>query len=240
MKLSVVVPVYNECWTIGEILRRVLAVRLPPGVDREVLVVDDGSTDGTRELLQDLQGLLGDSREEGTIRVLFQEANRGKGSALRRGFGEARGEIVLVQDADLEYDPEEYPRLLEPILTASADVVYGSRFAGPGGRQMASHWQAAGNRLLTACSNAVTGLRLTDMECCYKVFRRGVLEQVEIEEDGFGVEPELTAKVARLGCRVSEVGVSYVGRTQAEGKKLGWRDALRASWCIAKYNFLGR
>ena len=236
-KLSIIIPIYNEKSTLAEILRRVLAVPLP-GFSRELLLVDDGSSDGTRELLADLPALTGKLAAGVSVQALLQPYNQGKGAALRRGFAEATGDIVLIQDADLEYDPVDYPKLLAPLLDGRAEVVYGSRFAGGDAHRVLYFWHALGNRFLTLCSNALTNLNLTDMECCYKVFRRDILRQIVIEEDRFGVEPELTAKVARLGCRVYEVGVSYAGRTYAEGKKIGWRDGFRALWCIVKYNLL--
>lgn len=239
VKLSVVIPVFNEKATIGEILRRVLAVQLP-GVVKELVVVDDHSTDGTRQLLADLPQLAGDLPANADIRVLLQDRNLGKGAALRRGFAESTGDFVLVQDADLEYDPVDYPRLLAPLLDDRADVVFGSRFAGGEPHRVLYYWHAVANRFLTLLSNALTNLNLTDMECCYKIFRWDVLRQITIEENRFGIEPELTAKVARLRCRVFEVGVSYSGRTYAEGKKIGWRDGIRAIWCILKYNLRGK
>lgn len=227
--LSVVIPVFNEIDYIATVLGRVRQVVIP-GVELEVVVVDDCSSDGTREVLAALSGK--------DLRIFLQERNQGKGAALRRGFAEARGDLVLVQDADLEYDPADYPRLLTPLLDGRADVVFGSRFAGGDAHRVLYFWHALGNRFLTLLSNALTNLNLTDMECCYKVFRREVLQQLTLEENRFGIEPELTAKVARLGCRIFEVGVSYAGRTYAEGKKIGWRDGVRAIWCIFKYNVL--
>ncbi|TLM65396.1 MAG: glycosyltransferase family 2 protein [Deltaproteobacteria bacterium] len=238
MKLSIVIPVYNEETTIAEILRRVLGVSLP-GLEREVVVVDDCSTDGTRELLADLPALVGELAAGAEIRVLLQSRNQGKGAALRRGFVEATGDLVLIQDADLEYDPADYPQLLAPLLDGRADVVYGSRFAGGQPHRVLYFWHYLGNKFLTLCSNALSNLNLTDMECCYKVFRRDVLQRIALRENRFGIEPELTAKVARLGCRIFEVGISYSGRTYAEGKKIGWKDGVRALWCILRYN-LGR
>lgn len=223
-QLSVLVPVYNECRTIEELLARVLSVPLP----LEVIVVDDGSTDGTRELLAALP-----PRRD--LRVLFHPRNRGKGAAVRTALAAATGEVVLIQDADLEYDPREYTRLIEPIVAGRADVVYGSRFLGEGpGHPLFWHRQA--NRLLTWLSNRFTGLPLSDMETCHKVFRREVLQGIEIEQDRFGLEPELTAKIARRKCRVVELPTSYRGRTSAEGKKIGLRDAFNALWCIARYS----
>ena len=228
-QLSVVIPCYNERTTLGPLLDRVRA----SGVgDLEIVVVDDCSTDGTRELLQ--SGL-----EKQADRVIYHERNQGKGAALRTGFAAATGEIVLVQDADLEYDPREYPRLLRPILDGQADVVFGSRFSGGEAHRVLYFWHYLGNRFLTLLSNAMTNLNLTDMEVCYKAFRREVIERIRIEEDRFGFEPEITAKIAKLGCRVFEVGISSSGRTYGEGKKIGWRDGVRAVWCILKYNLRG-
>ena len=224
-RLSVVIPVYNEKTTLLELVKRVESV----AIDKEIVLVDDCSTDGTRELLASLEGTPG-------VRVLYQDRNQGKGAALRRGFAEASGDIVLVQDADLEYDPAEYPKLVAPILDGRADVVYGSRFVGSEAHRVLYFWHSVGNRALTMISNMFTNLNLTDMETCYKVFRREVLASFEIEEDRFGFEPEVTAKVARGRWRVYEVGISYSGRTYEEGKKIGWRDGVRAILCILKYN----
>jgi len=239
MKLSVVIPVYNEQQTIGEILRRILAVPLP-GLVKEVILVDDCSTDGTRELLGDIPALVGELAATVEFRVLLQEHNQGKGAALRRGFNEVNGDIVLIQDADLEYDPTDYPRLLAPILEGKADVVFGSRFAGGEPHRVLYFWHSLGNKGLTLLSNMLSNLNLTDMECCYKVFRRQILQQLTLQENRFGIEPELTAKVARAGCRIYEVGVSYAGRTYAEGKKIRWTDGVWALWCILRYNLLPR
>jgi len=223
-------PVYNERDTIEEVVARVNAVSLKI----ELVAVDDGSTDGSREILARLA-------EEGRIaRLLLHDENRGKGAALASGFAAASGEIVIVQDADLEYDPAEYRKILQPILDDRADVVFGSRFFGGEPHRVLYFWHYAGNRFLTLVSNMVTNLNLSDMETCYKCFRREVLEGLRIEERGFGVEPELTAKVARAGWRVYEVGISYSGRTYAEGKKIGWTDGVRAIWCILKYGLLRR
>jgi glycosyltransferase involved in cell wall biosynthesis len=225
--LSVVVPVYNEVRWVEEILRRVQASsRL--GCDLEIIVVDDCSTDGTSTLLDAIV-----PRME-AVRLVHQDRNLGKGAALRRGFAEARGHIVLVQDADLEYDPRDYPILLKPILDGQADVVYGSRFLG-GPHRVLYYWHSVGNWVLTNASNAFTNMNLTDMETCYKVFRREVLENIEIKQDRFGFEPEVTAKVARLGARVYEVPISYAGRTYEEGKKIGWRDGVKALWYVVRY-----
>ncbi len=225
-RISVVIPCYNERATLEQLLDRVRGTGVP---DVEIVLVDDCSTDGTRELLRE-------KLEPRIDQVIYHERNQGKGAALRTGFAAARGDIVLVQDADLEYDPREYPKLLQPILDGQADVVFGSRFMGGGAHRVLYFWHYVGNRFLTLLSNAFTNLNLTDMEVCYKVFRREVLQQIRIEEDRFGFEPEITARVAKLGCRVFEVGISYSGRTYREGKKIGWRDGVRAVVCILKYN----
>jgi glycosyltransferase involved in cell wall biosynthesis len=229
-KVSIVIPCYNEISTIEQVVDAVLA---SPVEDKEVILVDDKSTDGTRELIRD-------KLEDRVAQVLYHEHNRGKGAALRTGFAAATGHVVLIQDADLEYDPREYPKLLRPIFEDKADVVYGSRFMGGEPHRVVYFWHALGNGLLTLLSNMLTDLNLTDMEVCYKVFRREVLQKIRIEEDRFGFEPEITAKVARLGCRIYEVGISYSGRTYSEGKKIGWRDGVRAVWCILKYNLFRR
>jgi len=228
MKLSVVIPCYNELATIDAIIDAVVAAPYP---DKEIIVVDDASSDGTREKLQS------EIERSGRVhKVLYHEVNQGKGAALRTGIRSAVGDIVIIQDADLEYDPREYPRLVEPILTGKADVVYGSRFAGGDARRVLYFWHRMGNGLLTLLSNMFTNLNLTDMETCYKVFRREIIQSITIEESRFGFEPEITAKMARLGCRIYEVGISYFGRTYAEGKKVGWKDGLHAIVCIIKYN----
>jgi glycosyltransferase involved in cell wall biosynthesis len=232
--LSVVVPCFNERETIHACLERVLASPIPGGAEGlEVIVVDDGSTDGTRELLA--RGPALDPR----VRVILHDTNRGKGAALRTGFREARGRFVIIQDADLEYDPAEYPRLLAPLLDDHADVVFGTRFGG-GPHRVLYYWHSVANHLLTTLSNMVTDLNLTDMETCYKVFRREVLQQIELRENRFGIEPEITAKVAGLGVRVYEVPISYHGRTYAEGKKIGLKDAFRAVYCIVRYGVPAR
>jgi glycosyltransferase involved in cell wall biosynthesis len=230
LRLSVLIPVYNECDTIAEICRRVRAVP----VDTEIVVVDDFSTDGTREVLEHLY-------EEGLIdRLVLQAANRGKGAAIRTAVAHASGEAVIIQDADLEYDPEEYPRLLAPIAQGRADAVYGSRFAGRDPHRVLYFWHYLGNRFLTLLSNMVTNLNLTDMETCYKMLRREVWAKIELEENRFGMEPEITAKLARGGWRIFEVGISYSGRTYAEGKKINWKDGVSALRCIFKYGIWRR
>jgi len=243
MKVSVVIPVYNERAFVEEVLMRVQAVRL----DKEIVIVDDGSTDGTRALLEDLDraqsagsssAAVMNGRAElslENIRFLFQERNQGKGAALRRGFETATGDIVLVQDADLEYDPRDYDKLLAPIFEGRADVVYGSRFLG-GPQRVHYFWHYAGNRLLTLLSDMLTNLKLTDMETCYKVFRREVLQSIKLESDRFGFEPECTAKIAKGTWRIYEVPISYAGRTYADGKKITWRDGLSTLWFILRYN----
>ena len=228
MLLSVIIPCYNERTTIATVVAAVLAA---PPTDKEIIVVDDCSTDGTRELLRNEIETIVD-------RVLYHEVNQGKGAALRTGIRTARGEIVLIQDADLEYDPAEYTNLLKPILENKADVVFGSRFLGSGPHRVLFFWHRVGNGVLTLLSNMLTNLNLTDMEACYKVFRREILQAIDIEENRFGFEPEITAKVAKSRCRVCEVGISYYGRTYEQGKKVGWMDGFRAIWCILKYNLL--
>ncbi len=230
MLLSVVMPVFNERGTLFEIIRRVL--NSPITMEREIVVVDDFSTDGTRDLYEKLPAEFPGA----TIRVFLHAVNRGKGAALRTGFKEARGDVVLVQDADLEYDPNDYPRLLQPILDGKADVVYGSRFVGGDAHRVLYFWHSVGNRVLTTLSNMFTNLNLTDMETCYKVFRREAIQSFEIACDRFGVEPEMTAKIAKRGWRVYEVGISYAGRDYAEGKKITWRDGVKAIVCIIRFS----
>jgi glycosyltransferase involved in cell wall biosynthesis len=230
LKLSVVIPCYNEANTIAGLLA---AVQASPWPDKEVIVVDDCSTDGSRKVLQSLSPGLFD-------KLVLHEKNAGKGAALRSGIAAATGDVVLIQDADLEYDPQEYPHLLAPIVAGDADVVYGSRFIGPGPHRVLYFWHRVGNGFLTLFSNMCTNLNLTDMETCYKVFRREVIQSLTIEENRFGFEPEITAKIARRGCRIYEIGISYRGRTYEEGKKIGWKDGVRAIYCILKYNFFRR
>jgi glycosyltransferase involved in cell wall biosynthesis len=228
VNVSVVVPVYNEERTVAVLLKRVLAADLNL---KEIVVVDDGSKDATREKVLEL------SQIDPRVRLLPQRQNAGKGAALRAGFAAATGDIVVVQDADLEYDPAELPRLLQPINDGIADVVFGSRFIGNGVHRIHFFWHMVGNRVLTLLSNMCTNLNLTDMECCYKAFRREIIQGIQLEENRFGFEPEVTAKVAKKRVRLYEVGVSYFGRSYAEGKKIGWKDGFRALYCIVKYSF---
>ncbi len=221
-------PVYNEHGTLRTVVERVLSVR---DIPLELICIDDGSRDGSREILGKLQ-----DEHPQQVRVLLQPQNMGKGAALRRGIQEATGEFVIIQDADLEYDPHDYPLLLDPLIQGKADVVYGSRFLGSGPHRVLYFWHSVGNWLLTLLSNCLTNINLSDMETCYKAFRREIIQSIPIEENRFGFEPEITVKVAKRGLRIYEVGISYWGRTYEEGKKIGWKDGIRAIWCLFKYS----
>jgi glycosyltransferase involved in cell wall biosynthesis len=229
MRLSIIIPCYNELNTIDAIID---AVNAAPYPDKEIIIVDDCSKDGTRDKLKN------SIENSGRVsQVLYHDVNQGKGAALRTGIAAATGDLVIIQDADMEYDPNEYPRLVEPILNNRADVVFGSRFLGGDAHRVLYFWHRVGNGFLTLLSNMFTNLNLTDMETCYKVFRREIIQSIQIEENRFGFEPEVTAKIAKLNCRIFEVGISYYGRTYDEGKKIGWRDGFRALYCIVKYRF---
>ncbi len=228
MKLSIIIPCYNEMSTIKTILE---AVQNSPYEDKEIIIVDDCSRDGTRDVLKN------EIEPSGAAKVIYHEINQGKGAALRTGITGATGDVVIIQDADMEYDPNEYPKLVEPIAKGKADVVFGSRFAGGDAHRVVYYWHRIGNGLLTLLSNMFTNLNLTDMETCYKVFKREIIQSIQIEENRFGFEPEITAKIAKIPeIRIYEVGISYYGRTYAEGKKIGWKDGFRAIYCILKYN----
>lgn len=229
MKLSVIIPCYNESTTIHQV---VAAVKASPIQNLEIIIVDDGSTDGTRDILEtQISGIVD--------QIIYHPHNRGKGAALRTGFRVATGDIIIVQDADLEYDPQEYPHVIEPILKNRADVVFSSRFLGRGSHRVLYFWHTVGNRFLTTLSNVFTNLNLSDMETCYKAFRREVIQSIKIQENRFGFEPEITAKVARMNCRIYEVGISYYGRTYQEGKKINWKDGVWAIYCIVRYGLWG-
>lgn len=226
MTLSIVIPCYNELATIRD---AVMAVKASPVDKKQIIIVDDCSNDGTRDLLRKEISLMVDT-------IIYHERNMGKGAALRTGIAAATGDFVVIQDADMEYDPQEYPLLLEPLISNRADVVFGSRFISDRPHRVLYFWHSVGNRFLTLLSNMFTNLNLTDMETCYKIFRREIIQSINIEENRFGFEPEITSKIAKKGCRIYEVGISYYGRTYEEGKKIGWRDGVRAIYCILKYN----
>ena len=225
--LSIIIPCYNEINTISELIRRVKESSIN---SKEIIIVDDCSTDGTKEFLKNIN--------EESINVIFNSKNQGKGSAISKGIEFATGEITIIQDADLEYDPNEYEKIISPILLDKADVVFGSRFQGAQPHRVVYFWHRLGNGFLTLLSNILTDINLTDMETCYKAFRTEILKSIKIKEKRFGFEPEITAKVARMRCRIYEVGISYFGRTYEEGKKIGWKDGVRAIWCIIKYNLI--
>ena len=232
MKLSVVIPCFNEVGTIGRVIAAIRAVKIPTISQIEIIVVDDGSTDGTGTVLADLV--------HSVDRIIYHSQNRGKGACLRDGFARATGDIIIIQDADLEYVPQDYALMVAPIVNNRADVVFGSRFQGSAPHRVVYYWHRLGNGFLTVLSNMLTNINLTDMECCYKAFRRDIIQRLTIEENRFGVEPEITAKVAKMRCRIYEVGISYYGRTYQEGKKISWKDGIRAVVCILKYSLFRR
>ena len=225
MKLSIIIPCFNEARTINKLLK---AVKSSPINDKEIIVINDGSNDGTKEILE--------STKDTEIIIIHHQRNKGKGAALKTGFSKATGDICIVQDADLEYDPQEYPIVIKPIIDGKADVVFGSRFQSGRAHRVVYFWHRIGNGFLTLLSNICTDLNLTDMETCYKAFKREIIQSINIREKRFGFEPEITAKVSRINCRIYEVGISYYGRTYNEGKKIGWKDGVQAIWCILKYN----
>jgi len=231
--ISIIIPVFNEKDSINEIISKVLSVKLKNIEQKEIIIIDDGSTDGTKELLDKYS-------KESLIKVSLQSKNKGKGAAVRKGFELATGDVLLIQDADLEYSPDQYHKLLSPILSGNADVVYGSRFIGGESHRVLFYWHSFGNKVLTTLSNMLTNLNLTDMECGYKIFRKEIINQISLRENRFGFEPEITAKIGKLSqkgkCRIFEVGISYFGRTYLEGKKINWKDGLSAFRCILKYN----
>ncbi len=232
MKVSIVIPTYNEVNTLLEIIESVKNSTIPSDFEKEIIIVDDCSSDGTTELLRQI--------DDPSIIKFFHPKNKGKGGALQTGFKHCTGDIVIIQDADLEYDPKEYIKLMKPIIDDKADVVFGSRFMGGEPHRVVYFWHRLGNGFLTLLSNMLTDLNLTDMETCYKVFRSDILKKINLEEQRFGIEPEMTAKIAKLKCRIFEVGISYYGRTYDEGKKIGFKDGFRAVWCILKYNIFKR
>jgi len=233
VKVSIVIPVYNEVGTLLRVIDCVKNVSLSDELEKEIVIVDDFSTDGTRDKLKNMENV-------GKVKIFYHDENLGKGAALRTGFINSTGDVIIIQDADLEYDPHEYPLLLEPIFQNKADVVYGSRFLGAGPHRVLMYWHYVGNKWLTTLSNIFTNLNLTDMETGYKVFRKEVVDSFTIEEKRFGVEPEMTAKIARQNWRIYEVGISYYGRDYAEGKKIGWKDGIRALYVILKYGLFKR
>ncbi len=226
-KLSIIIPCYNEKNTIKEVIQRIKNSSVQ---SKQIIIVDDYSTDGTKEILNSIS--------DESIKVIFNNRNQGKGAAIAKGIKDVTGDITIIQDADLEYDPSEYEKIIEPILQNNADVVYGSRFQGASPHRVVYFWHRVGNRFLTLMSNILTDIKLTDMETCYKAFKTDILKSINIREKRFGFEPEITAKVARMNCKIYEVGISYFGRTYEEGKKIGWKDGVRAIWCIIKYNLI--